>query len=134
MRFRKLRIAWSVCCAIACVLLIALWERSYSWSDGLRWEHGAARDVIIIKSETGVIVLGSFVSMNPGGQPNPGVTREQFPVFIRQEVPWFNWKSDAEGTAVVFPIGLLVALMAVLCIVPWIRHFIRRGNKSAARH
>ena len=31
MRFRKLRIAWSVGCAIACVLLIVLWVRSY-WS------------------------------------------------------------------------------------------------------
>ena len=31
MRYRKLRIAWSVGCGIACVLLIALWIRSY-WS------------------------------------------------------------------------------------------------------
>src|SRR5258705_8648791 len=30
MRFRKLRIAWSVGCAIACVLLIGLWVRGYS--------------------------------------------------------------------------------------------------------
>jgi hypothetical protein len=29
MRFRKLRIAWSVGCGIACVLLIVLWVRSY---------------------------------------------------------------------------------------------------------
>jgi hypothetical protein len=29
MRFRKLRIAWSVACGIACVLLIVLWVRSY---------------------------------------------------------------------------------------------------------
>jgi hypothetical protein len=29
MRFRKLRIAFSVTCLIACVLLIALWVRSY---------------------------------------------------------------------------------------------------------
>jgi hypothetical protein len=35
MRFRKLRITWSVGCAIACVLLIVLWVRSYSWSDDL---------------------------------------------------------------------------------------------------
>src|SRR5215212_4412439 len=28
MRFRKLRIAWSVMCAIACLLLIVLWVRS----------------------------------------------------------------------------------------------------------
>ena len=32
MRFRKLRIAWSVVCGIACVLLIVLWVRSYWWS------------------------------------------------------------------------------------------------------
>lgn len=30
MRFRKLRIAWSVAWGVACVLLIALWVRSYS--------------------------------------------------------------------------------------------------------
>jgi hypothetical protein len=35
MRIRKLRIAWSVACVIACVLLIALWVRSYSWVDEL---------------------------------------------------------------------------------------------------
>jgi hypothetical protein len=29
MRYCKLRIAWSVVCGIACVLLIALWVRSY---------------------------------------------------------------------------------------------------------
>jgi hypothetical protein len=33
MRFRKLRIAWSVFCGIACVLLIVLWVRSYSRFD-----------------------------------------------------------------------------------------------------
>jgi hypothetical protein len=33
MRFRKLRIAWSAMCGIACVLLIALWVRSYWWQD-----------------------------------------------------------------------------------------------------
>src|SRR6185295_4017804 len=33
MRFRKLRIAWSATCLIACVLLIVLWVRSYWWED-----------------------------------------------------------------------------------------------------
>jgi hypothetical protein len=35
MRYRKLRIAWSVGCAIACVLLIGLWMRSYWWEDDI---------------------------------------------------------------------------------------------------
>src|SRR6266480_4470373 len=35
MIIRKLRVAWSVFCGIACVLLIALWVRSYSRADSL---------------------------------------------------------------------------------------------------
>src|SRR3954451_7738148 len=35
MKFRKLRIAWSVFWGVAAVLLIALWVRSYWWSDVL---------------------------------------------------------------------------------------------------
>jgi hypothetical protein len=35
MRFRKLRIAWSVGCGIAAVLVIGLWVRSYSRADSL---------------------------------------------------------------------------------------------------
>jgi hypothetical protein len=33
MRFRKLRIAWSVVWGLAAALLIVLWVRSYSWFD-----------------------------------------------------------------------------------------------------
>jgi hypothetical protein len=45
MRFRKLRIAWSVFCGIACVLLIVLWVRSYSgtyegWHTLTRFPNG----------------------------------------------------------------------------------------------
>jgi hypothetical protein len=35
MRHRQLRIAFSVICLIACVLLIALWVRSYEWMNSL---------------------------------------------------------------------------------------------------
>jgi hypothetical protein len=41
MRFRKLRIAWSVACGIACVLPIALWVRSYSGSSKPLTEVGS---------------------------------------------------------------------------------------------
>ena len=33
MKYRKLRIAWSVACAVVCLLLLAFWVRSYSWVD-----------------------------------------------------------------------------------------------------
>jgi hypothetical protein len=39
MKFRKLRIAWSVGCGIICLLLIVLWVRSYTWLDSLFVAH-----------------------------------------------------------------------------------------------
>src|SRR3954454_13968040 len=33
LRFKKLRIAWSAFCGVACVLLLALWVRSYWYWD-----------------------------------------------------------------------------------------------------
>ena len=44
MRFRKLRIAWSVGCGlVACVLLIALWVRSYWFDDSVAKGHITSR-------------------------------------------------------------------------------------------
>ncbi len=40
MRFRYLRIAWTVVCGIAAVLLIALWIRSYQTMNQLRYVSG----------------------------------------------------------------------------------------------
>jgi hypothetical protein len=33
MKYRKLRIALSAVCAVACLLLMALWARSYKWAE-----------------------------------------------------------------------------------------------------
>src|SRR4051812_21196701 len=41
MKFRKLRIAWSVFWGVACVLLVVLWVRSFFATDSLMW---AVRD------------------------------------------------------------------------------------------
>ena len=35
MRFRKLRTAWTVACVITCLLFVAIWTRSASWSDDI---------------------------------------------------------------------------------------------------
>jgi hypothetical protein len=40
MRFRKLRIAFSATCGIACLLLIVLWVRSYSIHRQFAWPGG----------------------------------------------------------------------------------------------
>src|SRR6476469_3147947 len=49
---RKLRIAWSVGCAIACVLLIVLWVRSYWRKDIV---HLPTQQDVIVNSAYGVL-------------------------------------------------------------------------------
>jgi hypothetical protein len=56
MRFRKLRIAFSVACGIACLLLIVLWVRSYSQADMLRGPVSQSRQ-IGFSSALGVLLL-----------------------------------------------------------------------------
>src|SRR5215208_2571140 len=56
MKFRKLRIAWSGGCAIACVLLIALWVRSYTRAEFAIWASSGSR-AIGFESELGGAAL-----------------------------------------------------------------------------
>jgi hypothetical protein len=57
MRFRKLRIAWSVAWAIACVLLIVLWVRSYLLFDQFI-RRRATTDYVAFTSFQGRFVIG----------------------------------------------------------------------------
>jgi hypothetical protein len=54
MKYRKLRISWSVACGILCLLLIALWVRSYSQSDVVAYTTQKKREVFVGSS------LGQF--------------------------------------------------------------------------
>ena len=56
MKFRKLRIAWSTVCGIACVLLILLWVRSYWWADLLKGPLPGAKGVLADSTEGWVTV------------------------------------------------------------------------------
>jgi hypothetical protein len=64
MKFRTLRIACSVVCSIACVLLIALWLRSYWRTDDLQgpilWPSGFS-----LTSETGCLAIGGGDEQEP---------------------------------------------------------------------
>src|SRR5262245_26932319 len=65
MKFRKLRIAWSIFCGIACVLLIVLWVRSYTWWDEFYTPTSMARyhspfldsRILIVESASGQVLV-----------------------------------------------------------------------------
>jgi hypothetical protein len=65
MRFRKLRIVFSAICGIACVLLIALWVRSYWIADGFAgssWRVVSLRGELMVLTSNDNTGTGSFVS------------------------------------------------------------------------
>ena len=76
MKFRKLRIAFSAACLIACVLLIVLWVRSYRhpWHYQARfdggWANGTSKDGAF-GWETFRIVSASHLMLNKTGHSLP---------------------------------------------------------------
>ncbi len=71
MRFRKLRIAWSVACGIVCLLLIVLWVRSYWWADYI--------DIPVTTNKTTILALV------PGGV---GIQHRVNPKMLWPTTPW----------------------------------------------
>ena len=66
MRFRKLRIAWSVVCGIIALLLIVLWVRTYWWVESIQIRPTKTR-MLVISSMPGVLQIdlheGPLVSL-----------------------------------------------------------------------
>jgi hypothetical protein len=120
MRFQKLRIAWSVTCGIAAVLLIVFWVRSYTWLEGAR----------IPMSTTCGFQLGTLSGLFAVGLRN--VPGERFMIERRQVAEWRKLhRSPSQlwggiimrqsDNVVYLPIWFLAVLSAVLSAVPWVR-------------
>jgi hypothetical protein len=120
MRYRKLRIAWSVVCAIACVLLIALWVRSYRWSDSV---HVPLARETIVNSAAGVIGTGTFSQQfNTGWRPGWYWRTVPIEDSVRfRNRPQWDYYSDASRLLLEFPHWLLVLIMGALTAAPCIR-------------
>src|SRR6476619_2972176 len=64
MRFRKLRIAWSVFWGLACVLLIVLWVRSYPNHCEQCWGHFPNGTSFELDSHIGNVWIGDLYRHN----------------------------------------------------------------------
>jgi hypothetical protein len=104
MRYRKLRIAWSVTWGIVAVLLCVLWVRSYlvydrvvvRWPNGLEW--------FIAYSNKGMYIVSTYGLLAP-----------------HIHVGWWSIGRSRWGTAVYLPYSLTVLVMCAVSIAPWIR-------------
>jgi len=117
-RLRKLRIAWSVAWGIACLLMIALWVRSYWWMDGATWQFSQAHSItsvslhgrmtvrMVKETNTSVFVSGSDAASN-----DPGLLWQDSWHYIRNPV----------YQLVLFPHWFLAGIFAAFAALPMFR-------------
>ena len=132
MRFRKLRIAWSVVCAIACVLLIVSWVRSQSLYDAVSWRSGKGMYYSLMSQYGHLTVVNGF---NPNDYSsgthfeighkalNPFVDSPTEPTL--SGILGLRWYSSHGVRAfreliLAVPHWFVVLLSAALAVVPWI--------------
>jgi hypothetical protein len=120
MRYRKLRIAWSVGWGLACVLLIVLWVRSYWWVDNICGDVGAR--YYLVCSFWGRTELNSLPE-NRGH----GLKRNSYEVGVTIEAPK---KFENSGFAlsnghgqllvIAFPHWFLATVFGCAAVLPWL--------------
>jgi hypothetical protein len=121
-RFRKLRIAVSVTCGIACVLLIVLWVRSY-W----KWDTLASR--LPTGSNLVLTSWGGDFSVGIDHQPGPFAPTEALEFDSRLKSSWTRDESERGFGIHRGPTYLIIASPAwfwvltgvLLSGAPWIR-------------
>ena len=95
MKYRKLRIAFSAACLIACVLLIVLWVRSY-WRFDQFIHSVSTTDYFACTSIQGEIQMG--MSSDPALR---AVFRQD--TWIRKDFAMIDWQKALDGPEAYFP-------------------------------
>jgi hypothetical protein len=124
---RNLRIAFSVACGIVCLLLIALWVRSYSQGDYLYWNIFRVRSVTIGSTHGRVMGYSDLFTIGPSKTRFRILDRD---TFFRcfgpfRGVPPLDFQSRSPIIYGFRTFGvshwLLVAISATLAVIPWLK-------------
>ncbi len=111
---RYLRIAFSATCGIACVLLIALWVRSYFRVDDLSYRDRN------ISSLRGVLFFNGQVFLDETTDESDS---SEFKLFRYTLLLWSNASHDAGviGDELAIPDWVLVGSTSLIGVLPWIQ-------------
>jgi hypothetical protein len=111
MKYRKLRIAWSVAWGVVAVLLVVLWVRSYWWIDGIYIAH----------THCGILERG-LLHIDAGVSSSAAFTQYSYEPYFLYSV----WRQQS-GVAVnaqplaVVSVWIPTLLLCVSAVLPWIR-------------
>ena len=123
---RKLRIAWSVICWGSCLLLIALWVRSYYWHDyvnrvgsnaHVRITSGGGKVVLKVNPLDPAVLYGSYPSY---GSEKQTASRDMYTTAFAGQFGHNRIISDV-GTHHSYwaPIWFFILLSTALAVLPW---------------
>jgi len=121
MRFRKLRIVWSVFLGLACVLLIVLWVRSYSYWDAIEYSSTSHRGAV---SSRGRINFYSVQYASLAAERGWSYTSDQAkPNRLRWPSGFlgFNVRKLGNGSFTFVPIWFAAMILASFAGIPWLR-------------
>jgi hypothetical protein len=109
---RYLRIAFSVTCGIACVLLVVLWVRSYWWADFVYIELTKTRAVEFGSVKGSLVFVELGVQRNP---PLPPIRLRSVGYNVEPHWKYFGFQIDAErsGTFVSLPHWFAMLVTAI---------------------
>jgi hypothetical protein len=134
MRYRKLRIAWSVAWGIACVLLIVLWVRGHYYADDVIFGHPKSGMFDLISSEGGMWLYWN------GDPPESTVKFGTSDPSVGVELPetselGFAFDKDFSNSSpywcIAAPNWLLALTCAALVVAPWMRQIFWRFSLRA---
>jgi hypothetical protein len=112
MKYRKMRIAVSVTCGIACVLLVVLWVRSYWWADVAN---------PLMTSRVPSMQNGTLVYNDIQVRPN---RFEPDPILSRYLPRWISFSYNGftiRGIGASIPPWAIIPPLVILASFPWIR-------------
>jgi hypothetical protein len=128
MRFLKLRIAWSVFWGLACVLLIVLWVRSYSWVESIQMRPTKMR-MLVIASMPGFLQI----DFHEGPLMSFGTTHQSYsewrqfafgfrqPHELRSQLLMVRMQHDPHEDWISIPYWFAVLLTSAVAGASWIR-------------
>jgi hypothetical protein len=123
MKFRKLRIAWSTLCFVACVLLIALWVRSYWYVETVLCKLS---DDVLVYAGSAPGVLGFRIL--PEESVEPWIvykqSTEKWLKSVRDrwlEQTWGGFHIDIDNAAIMAPYWFWCVIPVTIAAAPWLR-------------
>jgi hypothetical protein len=122
MRVGYLKFAFSVACGILCLLLIALWVRSYWRADWIdRFDKNELQTTV--GSNSGRLIFSQLDwTQDPAGHVAPhNWTHMTASAVASHEKRWAGWVNASGLLRVAISHWVLVLPVAALAAVPWIR-------------